>query len=105
MGDSAPAYEPIDMAHILFRGSEHKSSENVLDWEINVPDRPTGGLYSHPSLKIYILYHIISEIGISGPGFEFALDIFWKVLSVNIVIFGALISQTRVKCKRESRGL
>ena len=28
-----------------------------MDWEINVPDWPIGGLYDLPSLKIPILYH------------------------------------------------
>jgi hypothetical protein len=35
---------------------KHKNGKNVLDWEISVPDRPTGGLYTHPSLKIPILH-------------------------------------------------
>ena len=44
------------LVYILFRGSEHKNRENVLNWEITVPDWPTGGLHTHPSLKIPILH-------------------------------------------------
>ena len=56
-----------DIPYILFRKSEHKKRENVLDWEITVPDRPTGALYSHPSLKIPILDHT----DIAPPRFVF----------------------------------
>ena len=43
--------------------SLHKNHENVLDWEITVPDRPTSGLYTHPSLKISILHHTDKSLG------------------------------------------
>ena len=36
------------LSDILFRMSQHKNFENVLDWEITVPDWPKGGLHTHP---------------------------------------------------------
>jgi hypothetical protein len=48
----------------LFRRSEHQNRENVLAWEITVPDWPTDGLYSHPSLEIPLLHH--PDISLSG---------------------------------------
>ena len=55
---SAFTYTPDPAVYyILFRGSEHKNQENVLDRKIIVPDRPTGGLLPHPSLKISIIHH------------------------------------------------
>jgi hypothetical protein len=50
-------FEKIIHNYILYRRSEHKKRENVLDWELTDPDRPAGGLYSHPSLKIPIIHH------------------------------------------------
>ena len=37
--------------------SEHKNRENVLDSELTVPDWPTGGLYTQPSITIPIIRH------------------------------------------------
>jgi hypothetical protein len=49
---------------ILARGSEQTNRENVLDWEVTVPDWPKGGLHTHTSLKIRILRH--TDISLSG---------------------------------------
>jgi hypothetical protein len=48
----------------------HAADENVQDWEITVPDRPTGGFYSYASLKIPILHHT----DIAFPIFVFTLS-------------------------------
>ena len=33
------------------QSEKHKNGKIVLDWEVSVPDWPTDGLYTQPSLK------------------------------------------------------
>ena len=44
------------MIYILFKRTEHKIRENVVDWEITVPDWPSGGLYTQQSVKILVIH-------------------------------------------------
>ena len=38
---------------------KHESGKNVLDWEISVSDWPTGGVYTHLSLNIHIIFTLV----------------------------------------------
>jgi hypothetical protein len=42
---------------IVFRVKQIKNGKNVLDCEIGIRGRLTGGLYTHPSLKFPIMHH------------------------------------------------
>ena len=50
-----------------------KNDENILDLEMSVPDWPRGGLYTHPSLEIPIIYH--TDISLHFCVFYFKQDI------------------------------
>ena len=41
----------------MLKVKKHKNGKNVLNWVIRVPEWPTGGMYTHPALKIPILNH------------------------------------------------
>ena len=56
--------ESIDFSNILYKESEHKNRESVLNWEITVLDWSSGSLYTHSSQKILILQH--TDIALFG---------------------------------------
>ena len=49
------------------RNKINEKTQAVLDWEISVPDWPTGGMYAQRSLEIAIIHH--TDISLSDFGF------------------------------------
>ena len=78
--------------NILFRVKKHKNRENVLYWEISIPDWPTGGLYTHPFLNIPITHH--TDISLSN----FCVFLLWTGYHPNFQwIFYFLINYQKVR--------